>query len=175
MYYIANWKQTDEGFVADLPECSGYCVIAEPAGSPTFAILHINIPKDEMSHPGVEALSLELGGLIHSAEQYAPALAIARAEMRRKYSACRATFAADFSQNLKNQLALQRQSPYFLAAVRRTQAGYKYQGDFYWIVGYYPDRVGREISWVSGDYYIYQDALEDFDCDEAFLLDRFKV
>ncbi len=48
---------------------------------------------------------------------------------------------------------------------------YMQEGAYYWIVGFdrNPKINGMEVAWVSRDYFVYHDAIEDFD------LDRFEL
>ena len=42
-----------------------------------------------------------------------------------------------------------------------------------WVVGYRPEAVGCEVSWLASDYQIYSDAVTSFDVDPAWLAERF--
>ena len=76
-------------------------------------------------------------------------------------------------ERLRHLLSRQRDYPHFLAEALKTELGYKYAGTYYWIVGYRPDRVGREINWVSRDFFIYQDSIAEFAVEAADLEQRF--
>lgn len=111
----------------------------------------------------------ELWEMLATAESYAPAMALARNDMRRLQAASQTEFVEALMKSLRSHLAAQRDQRFFLALSRQTETGYRSAGSYYWIVGYRPDRQQREISWVSRDFYIYSDAVESFEVDVEHL------
>jgi hypothetical protein len=175
MFYFVDWKQTDSGTAPALPEGMSFALIAEPGGAETYGLFDIAVTGEAASALAIQAVSGDLELLLNSAEQYPPAIALARDQVGRLSGLTRAAFEEALASCLYDCLASQPESPFFLAAANRTQPGYKEAGGFYWIVDYRPACVGREISWVSRDYYVYQDALADFDCERKLLEERFPV
>lgn len=174
MYYFIEWNHSETGYSPDLPEGTGFLLIAEPGDTGTFGLFQVeNLTETDIPHYRMEPVSQEMILLLQSAEQYPPALALAREKMRSVTGETPTRFSEILIESLHEHLANQHRSPYFLARSTRQETGYKNLGGYHWIVGYRPDRVGREISWVSQDYHIYHDKLEDFDCDRAFLNTRF--
>jgi len=173
MYYFVDWKQTGEGYVPALPEGTSYCLVAEPAAAHTYGIFDARVDEDEYPALKQQRVSQGLSDLLMAAEQYAPALAVARERVRKIECASRELFVEAFAALIRQLLAAQRESPYFMAMAIRDEVGYKSAGTYYWIVGYRPDRVGMEVAWVARDFIIYCDAMSDFDCDKELLEERF--
>ena len=175
MYYFVNWGHTDDGFTPALPEDMGFALLTEPSEYGTYALFSVDMFHNEARLLQIEPVPEDLALLLEAAEQYAPALARARDRVRRVSGVPREAFSEALTSCLREELASQLSSPYFLATAKRTEHGYKLAGAYYWIVGYSPERVGREISWVSRDFFVYQDGIDDFDCDASFLQGRFPV
>ncbi len=175
MYCFASWRQASEGegLEADLPENASYWVLAEPRGT-ECALVECDLLEEVYEQFKENRVSDQLTDLLESACQYAPALALLRRDARRKDFDNPAAFERHLIESLQKHLGEQRQHPYFLAKVIVSQTGYKSAGTYYWVVGYRPDRVGREINWVSHDFYVYQDSIAEFAVDAADLEQRFK-
>ena len=173
MYYFVDWKQTDNGYVPALPEGTSYCLVAAPAAAHTYGIFDARVDEDEYPDLKQQRVSQDLSDLLMAAEQYAPALAVARERVRKIECASREVFVETFAALIRQLLASQRESPYFMAMATRDEGSYKSAGTYYWIVGYRPDRVCHEVSWVSRDFFVYQNPVADFDCDRALLEERF--
>ena len=134
MYYFVDWKRIDEGFVPALPEEMGFLLLAEPSEHETYGIFSVDVPTDEFLPFQINAVSEDLADLIKSAEQYPPALALARDKVREVSGLNRTAFGKAFAEILRGHLVSQRTSPFFLAEAKRTETGYKSAGAFYWIV-----------------------------------------
>ena len=172
-FYFIDWIHTNDGYHPCLPEGTGFLLLAEPAGEPKYALFSIGSIDSDNVPDGVEAVSFDLAKLLNSAIDYPPAMAIARAEVRRIHYASRAEFAADLAARLSVHLAAQKNSPIFLAKVVGSKTVYATPGRYYWIVNYRPNRKGHELSWVSDDYFVYSDPIDDFDVDPVELAARF--
>ena len=175
-YCFVGWRQAAYGreIDVDLPEDAGFLVLAQPHGN-EYALIELELPSGETELPGAELVSEELASLLDSAHQYAPALAISRDQMQRVDCASRSQFSFLLASSLRAHLSGQRRSGYFLAQACKTESGYKYAGDYYWIVGYRPKLVGYEVEWVSRDFFVYQDSVTDFDVDVAYLEEAFPL
>ena len=172
MYCFVNWREAaDEGKELDLPEDIGYGVLAEPYRNSDYALAQITCSGE---YQPILSVSAELEDLLGAAEQYAPALAITRETLsRREEPISPQEFERQLIERLQHLLRGQRDHPHFLAEALKTELGYKYAGTYYWIVGYRPDRIGREINWVSRDFFIYQDSIAEFAVESADLEQRF--
>lgn len=171
MYCFVNWRKTSGYKELDLPDNCGYSVLAEPSDESDYVLAQVNHPLG--CPPPVPPVSEELTELLNAAEQYAPALALTRADVRRREAAPQSEFEHHLSECLRHHLSEQRHQNHFLAAARVTQLDYKYAGMYYWIIGYQPNHVGHEVRWVSRDFYVYQDSVADFDVAAAYLEQRF--
>jgi hypothetical protein len=107
----------------------------------------------------VTALSTRHEGLIQSGEHWPPALAYARTVAGGDI----AGFAERHVAGLARMLALQPETPFFLARLRTDELiGGAYAGEYVWVVRHDPER--HTVGWVTrGDYFVYEDAVEKFD------------
>lgn len=182
-YRFVPWRYNleEECYEPDLPEEVKCELIADFTRSHLQdAIYLLRWDEETPEPPGVRAVSDPLVKLLESATAYPPALAIARDVRFRKDFDDRSAEEAveEFTTVLRDELRRQRDRPFFLARALANPSGfvgYKTEGCYYWIVGYRPQRVGREVSWVSRDFFVYQDPLTDFDVDVAYLAERFAV
>jgi hypothetical protein len=172
MYYFTDWEKTERGYRPVLPENMGFLLLAQPQER-TYGLFKVELSEKEAMTCQLEEVSDELEDLLTSAEHYPPALALARDKVRRVEGKTCAEFGEILAATLREYLSIQPESPFFLAEAKQTQAGFRYAGAYYWIVGYFPEDIGREILWVSRDFFIYQASLADFACDQAFLKSRF--
>ncbi|MGI4789693.1 MAG: hypothetical protein ACRYFS_12675 [Janthinobacterium lividum] len=174
-YYFVDWRQASEGegIEADLPENAGYWVVASPRGRQSV-LVECDLSEEIYDQLQEKRVSDQLEDLLNSARQYAPAFALMRRDAERKDFENRIAFECQLIESLHKHLGEQRQHPYFLAKALVSQTGYKYAGTYYWIVGYRPERIGHELSWVSHDFYVYQDSIADFEVDVTYLELAFK-
>ena len=170
MYCFAGWRQATEGegLEADLPENAGYWVMAEPRGT-EYALVECDLSEEVYDQFQANRVSDKLADSLESGRQYAPALALMRRDARRKDFDNITAFQSLLIKSLEKHLGEQRQHPYFLAKVLVSEGPYKSAENYYWIVGYRPERVGHEISWVSHDFYVYQDSITEFEVDVSYL------
>jgi hypothetical protein len=172
MYYFIRWKHTEEGYTPDIPEDVSFLLLAEPGRAcdgAEFALFRCRLPDDYESPENVHLVSDELAELLHSAEDYPPALALARGDLDRDESRSETEFSQKLAERLTFYLHQQIHSPFFLAKARKTELGYKHAGGYYWIVG----RKGRSVFYVSRDYFVYQAPLGDFELDAKEMKRRF--
>ncbi len=175
MYCFIDWVETrGEGFRPDLPDGVGFTLLAEPGqevneNKLTWAIFRTRIPYDDRAdYPQCEFVSAELDGLIRSGETYPPALAFARDDMQHLTAAdvSRADFARIYTEQLRFHLLEQRKRRFFLAEARES-GGFKSAGTFYWIVASNTDQTA--VRWISSDFFVYTDAFNAFDIDDAII------
>lgn len=182
-YRFVPWRYASEGecYEPDLPEEVKCELIADLTRSQPRDAIYLLWWDEETPEPlGVRAVPDSLVELLESATAYPPALAIARDVRFRKDFDDRSEEEAveEFTTVLRDELNQQRDRPFFLARALADPSGfdgYKSEGHYYWIVGYRPERVGREVSWVSRDFFVYQDPITDFDVDVAYPAERFAV
>ena len=170
MYCFVNWRETSDHKEPDLPEGLGYLVLAEPYQDSDYVLLQISYADE---YQPAMPVSDELEDLLGAAEQYAPALAITRETISSEELIDQQAFERLLIERLRHLLGGQRDHSYFLVEALRTELGYKYAGTYYWVVGYHPNRAGREIDWVSRDFFIYQGGLAEFRVEVADLEQRF--
>jgi hypothetical protein len=164
MYYLIRWKHTEEGYVPDIPEGIGFLMLAESGRAcdgAAFALFKCCLPDDYEKSEGVNHVSDELVELLHSAEDYPPALALTREDLESEESRSEIEFSKTLVERLTFYLQEQIHSPFFIAEAKKTKIGYKHAGGYYWIVGC----KDTSVLWVSRDYYVYQDPLGDFELD----------
>ena len=181
--YFVPWRYNleEECYEPDLPEEVRPELLADFTRSHLHEAIYLLRWDEETSEPpGVRAVPDALVKLLKSAAAYPPALAIARDVRFRKGFDDRSVEEAieEFTTALRDELNHQRDRPFFLARALANPSGfvgYKTERCYYWIVGYRPERIGREVSWVSRDFFVYQDPITDFDVDVAYLAERFAV
>ena len=146
--------------------------MAEPRGK-ECVLVECDLSEEIYDQFQDKRVSDELEDLLGSARQYAPAFVLMRRDADRTNFENQATFDRRLVEILQRHLGEQRHHSYFLAQALVSQTGYKYAGTYYWIMGYRPDRIGHEISWISHDFYVYQDSIADFDVDVPYLEQQF--
>jgi hypothetical protein len=179
-YCFVPWRQTPEGYEPALPD-EVYCeLLADIGRNQNYDALYVlRWPEDVPEPSGIRAVTDPLKKLLISGRSYPPALALARNVRFHKAAEEWSEVEAleKFTNALRAELDNQRERPFFLAkAVEGDSVDfYKSPGQYYWIVGYKPSRHGREIAWVSEDFFVYQDPIKDFEVDVAWLSDHFGV
>ncbi len=170
MYYFIRWKHTKDGYVPDIPEETSCLMLAEPGRASKFALFRCDLPEDYEKSKGISEVSDELVELLHSAEDYPPALALTRKDLESDESASHIEFSKKLVDRLTFYLQEQAHSPFFLAKAKKTELGYKHAGGYYWIVGY----KDKSLLWVSRDYIVYRAPLDDFDVHASEIERRFR-
>ncbi|MFN8577650.1 MAG: hypothetical protein U0354_12410 [Candidatus Sericytochromatia bacterium] len=103
-----------------------------------------------------------LYGLIYSAKQYPPAISFTRINIMHyckklnKFSIDQIEYLAILL--LDEYLENQKKFPFFMARCKSEYLRFLVPNSYYWIVGY--DKETNQISWVSEDYFIYEDDLD---------------
>jgi hypothetical protein len=172
MYYFIRWKHTKHGYAPDIPKETSFLMLAEPGRASKgaeFALFRCDLPDDYEKSKGITDVSDELVELLHSAEDYPPALALTRKDLESDESRSAMEFSRKLAERLAFYLQEQAHSPFFMAKAKKTELGYKHAGGYYWIVGY-KDKL---VLWVSRDYMVYRAPLDDFDVDASEIELRF--
>jgi hypothetical protein len=166
MYYFIRWKHTRHGYAPDIPEETGFLMLAEPgraSDGAEFALFRCDLPDGYEKSKGITEVSDELGDLLRSAEDYPPALALTREDLERDESRTTIEFSKKLTERLAYYLQEQAHFPFFMAKAKKTEPGYKYAGGYYWIVG----SKDESVLWVSRDYIVYDAPLDDFEVDAS--------
>jgi hypothetical protein len=148
------------GLTPDCPEKLAFLLLADHPGV-QWGIFEVDA-ADAWSPP--DPVGEDLVALIESGKRYPPALALAREETRQVFGdQCpgRAEFARAYGVALGHHLSQQQESPYVLARALKHKMGYLARGEWYWVL-----RIsGRPpvVSWVSDDFHVYNNDMEDFD------------
>lgn len=109
-------------------------------------------------------VSDELAGLIESGKRYPPALALARDEVRMVFVDHRPSsseFAGAYEVAVRTHLSRQHEAPYVLAPALKNDVGKLRRGEWYWLLEVSGTPV--VISWVSADFQIHRNDVNDFD------------
>lgn len=173
MYYFVNWKETEDGKMADLPEEVDYLMLAEPSAFSDYALFECFIPDEYENLESVDPVSNYLHDLLESAKDYPPAMALARKDVRENQIVSKEELAAYLISRLEFYFQQQRSSPYFMARKNNRQISWNSNGRFYWIIGYNPKNTLGSINFVSCDYYVCHASIEDFDVELTEMEKRF--
>ena len=109
-----------------------------------------------------------LAALIESGKRYPPALAFSRQRVQTTFensTPSREKFAREYGGLVELRLAQQQESRFLLARARRDEIGYLTKGEWYWVTNVTVEPA--IVSWVSDDYFFYNNPLEDFELSEA--------
>ncbi len=190
-YYFANFLyHPEKGFFPAFPEEEGFLLLAEPSRSARWALYQCGelLPDGE----GYTQVPEEFEKLLMAAEEYPPALALARDEFKRHplpEDVTRAEFVEDYSRLIQSFLDSRGIDGFIQAKAIKDELGYLNPGEIYWIVQYDPvgfiDKVLSSdgdvisiwryhpaegtVSWVSDDYHIYRNPASHFDLTESQL------
>lgn len=161
-YCFMKYRQTgdDQPLAPDCPDGITHLLLATlpRLGWGIFAV----DPGDTWSPE--ELVSGEIAKLIESARRYPPALALAREEMEDVFGEngpSQGEFARAYGVALRTHLARQYEAPYVLAPALPDEAGHLAKGEWYWILGI--SGTPSTASWVSDDFHIYSNDVNDFD------------
>ena len=175
MFCYVDWQNEGETKFPALTDGIGYVLLAEPSYISDFALLECDLPYDFCDTTQIQRVSEQLADLLESAKRYPPALALIRDEFNGTEPLSREGFTAQLVERLCLHLQNQRKRPFFLAKAIVTELGYKYAGQYYWVVGFRPHSPDHLIGWVSDDYHVYHDPIEHFDITVADLETRFPL
>lgn len=152
------------------PEDVGFIELASPGRSRDWALYSYTLDGPVGWEPDYP-VSGQLAALLHRAEGFPPALAVARVRMNQLFDEkrpSRAEFLGAYEAALSSALGRPwRQRP-LLTRVLREELGYLNSGDSVWLMGSSradPDRV----LWISDDYHFYSNPRSDFDLPPARL------
>ena len=173
MYYFFDWRETEDGRIANLPDEIDYIMLAEPSSVSDYALFECIIPDEYEESEFAEPVSDSLYDLLNSAKSYPPALALTRNEVRNNAIISRTDFAEKLVSRLEFHLENQRTSPYFMARKINRSATWNSKGEFCWIVGYKPKNNVDNLIFVSDDYYICHASVEDFEVEIKDIEKRF--
>jgi hypothetical protein len=174
MYYFIRWRHTEEGYEPDLPYDVSFSMLAEPGRASDgagFALFECDLPEEFGKTDSICEVPDELSELLDSAKDYPPALALTRDELKFDNSCSETKFANMLSDHLTHHLEKQINSQFFLAKAKSSEIGYRYAGGYYWIVGC----KGEMVQWVSRDYHVYQDSVEEFELNLDEVIKRFEI
>ena len=191
-YYFVPWRRVpkaewadaedSDSFELDLPE-GVYAELLSRLGYGGAVVGHypaiclMRWAKGTPEPLGLRAVSADLKRLLWAGRVYKPALAFANNACGRDASEGRseAKVVEQFTRVLRHELDHQRERPFFLAkAIQPCYIGYRFPGDYVWIIDYDPDEE-EPVWWVTSDYELYTDVIMDFDVDVAYLAERFAV
>jgi hypothetical protein len=149
-----------DGFEPDLPAGWGFIEIASPnAGQRALYGLHP--PEKSSGKPPRKAVPLptEHEALITSAEQWPPALAVARMAARGDS----ADFLGRHAAALRAALETQHAAPFFMTRLRTDELiGGATAGEYVWVLRVSADL--QTVQWISRqDFYVYDDPASKFE------------
>lgn len=170
-FAFVPWAWTRRGWTPRLPKRVGFLLLAEPDNGSVphtpaesrWALFRLEA-GDGIDAPTAEPVPRPLATLLHSAESYPPAMALAREAVSRDTATplSRTVFTRRLAWLIRRYLADQRTSGYLLARAVRRQSGYILRGDWYWIVAY--DQERDVVYWVSAwCFQVYGDNRSYFD------------
>lgn len=162
--------EDDSGLEPDRPDGVSFLLLADlPQVNWGLYQLDTNLNDGtEWSPP--DTVSEELEALLLSGMKYPPALALARGDIRRRFQDLLPTkveFASAYTAILRLRLSQQATAPFVLARCVREQLGYLTVGEWYWLLSVTGDP--GITSWVSDDYFIYNDHAAYFELTERQL------
>jgi hypothetical protein len=149
-----------QGYEPDCPPDTPFLLLADIRGL-GWGIFDIDI---ESEWPTGKAVSDDLACLIESARRYPPALGLARQEVGQvfgEHHPSQEEFSRAYGTALATHLARQHEVPYILAPALREEVGYLAKGEWYWVLQI--SGSPGVASWVSADFYIYKNDMNDFD------------
>jgi len=170
-YVIAVWVHSADGYRPALPAgIGGYNVLG---GFPDTGVALWSVSDPVATREGVTQVPRSLVTLLDAARGYPPAMASAVRHMDRQGPSTPDEFAAEMEQVLRQRLEQQRDRRHCLIESAVTEVGHRDTGEFVWVVGYRPANVGREVSWMAGDFQSYDDNVQSFVVDPDWLAGRF--
>ncbi len=175
-YVWANWISSERGHRPDLPEvCEFMCLAGSARKSPfgLFRIFNFELAEAVREQLSAAVASPALEVLLDSCSAFPPALAGAARDLDAQGPMTQSQFASELERRLLSRLEGQREDPYVLARSRIGEIGYRDEGEFVWVVGYKPNRVDREVTWVASDFQVYSDDIRTFELEPEWLAMRF--
>ena len=151
------------------------CLAGSARESPIglFRIDDFELTEAARGRLSAAVVSPSLEVLLDSCSAFPPALADAARDLDTLGPMTQAQFAWELERRLLARLEGQRENPYVLARSRIGETGYRDAGEFVW-VGYKPNRIGQEVTWVASDFQVYTDDIRSFELDSEWLAMRMK-
>ena len=165
-YWIAGWVRDVEagGWRPDFPGKAGFLLLADARRSRS-GIYECDLPRSRAKGRRIAPLDNVLCALIESGKRYPPALALARNDVTRAFAETapsRADLRGKYAEALRARLNRQADAPYVLVEAARDEIGYLRRGEWYWVLRLRTALSGIVASWVSDDYFVYENPVEDF-------------
>lgn len=163
MFVITNWIMKEDRYEPNIPEDVGYLCIAGDSLSSTFGLFECEYLEDEEMTDGMQEVPLELSGLLESAKDFPPIIAIARDEMKNNTTKniSRLEFVSIYSQLLMELFRRFSPKDFLFERAFKSEIGYIHQGEYYWIVGL--QEKDNSVAWVSRDYNVYHNSIDYFE------------
>ena len=157
-------EREGEGFEPDFPDDMSYLLLADCQSS-DLGLYQFSHDENSEDWCPKYPVSDELEALLESGKRYPPAIAITRDTVSRVYRNRKPTlqdFSATLVETLKTNLANQSVAGYILAPASQEEIGYISKSEWYWVL-----QISKSdpnlIHWVSDDYFIYSNAITDFE------------
>jgi hypothetical protein len=180
----------EEGFYPAFPEEVSFLLLAESNRSARWALYQCD--QVLLEGEGYVRAPQELEQLLASAEEYPPALALARDELKwhpLPEDVTQEEFIAIYSDLIQTFLNSLGSDGFIQAMAVADELGYLTPGELYWILQYHPEGFADKVlssngdvlsicryhpaegtvSWVSDDYHIYCNPASHFDLSQSQL------
>ena len=129
-----------------------------------WGLYEVDGNKDDDGWVPETPVSDELAALIESGKRYPPALGLARQEVGQVFGdhlPNQVEFARAYAAAVRTYLSRQHESPYVLAQALEGEQGYLTKGEWYWVLQISGNPPAA--SWVSDDFHVYTNRVNDFD------------
>ena len=164
-YCFMNLRASREGtgLEPDFPESVGFVLLAD---LPTvdWGVYEFNADVGGDAWTPSAPVGDKLARLIESGKRYPPALAIAREEVVQVFGdhqPSQSEFTTAYTAALRAHLSRQQEAPYLLVQALRDDTGYLSAGEWYWALRIHGSP--QVVSWVSDDFQVYENPVNDFD------------
>ena len=161
-YYLVDYVKWGRNSRPALPDGTGFLLLAAPGCDPRWGVFAVD--RELQPSDQVRPVPIELQRLLQAAEQYPPAMALARDALSIEFDGEQPTdelFCIRYAACLDEYLTQQGSAPYVFAKAIGDELGYLRRGEFYWVLRYL--RGSRTVAWVSSDYFVYHNPVSDFD------------
>ncbi|MCL5280509.1 MAG: hypothetical protein M1376_11445 [Planctomycetes bacterium] len=98
-------------------------MLAEPGPASKFVLFRCDLPDGYEKSKDITEVSDELVELLHSGEDYPPALALTRKDLESDKSGSAIEFSKKLAERLTFYLQEQAHSPFFMAKAKKTELG----------------------------------------------------
>ena len=161
-YCFLKWVPAADGH-GMAPDCPGevHARLLTSLGNAGWGIFEASHDESWLPENPVDK---QLSDLIDSGKRYPPALAISGHEMKEVFgeeTPSQVEFARAYARALKAHLSKQHEAPYILAPALNSDAGYLWEGEWYWVLRVTGSPPRAE--WVSDDYFLCENDVNDFD------------